>query len=71
MEAMDCGPRAIAQQIQSVMHCTLSTRIIRRRLQPSGMSPRRPLGFFTLDWKPHAFASPMVHTSQETLILID
>ncbi|GFT60434.1 transposable element Tc1 transposase [Trichonephila clavipes] len=35
--------RTIAQQIQSVTHHSVSTRIIRRRLQQSGMSIKRPL----------------------------
>ncbi|GFU07144.1 transposable element Tcb1 transposase [Trichonephila clavipes] len=35
--------RTIAQQIKSVMHHWVSTRTIRRRLQQSGMSARRPL----------------------------
>lgn len=35
--------RTIAQQIQSVTHHSVSARTIRRRLQQSGMSARRPL----------------------------
>ncbi|GFX79348.1 transposable element Tcb1 transposase [Trichonephila clavipes] len=35
--------RTVAQQIQSVTHHSVSVRTIRRRLQPSGMSTRRPL----------------------------
>ncbi|GFV52229.1 transposable element Tcb1 transposase [Trichonephila clavipes] len=35
--------RTIVQQIQSVTHHSVSVRTIRRRLQKSGMSARRPL----------------------------
>ncbi|GFX72283.1 transposable element Tcb1 transposase [Trichonephila clavipes] len=35
--------RTIAQQITSVTHHSVSARIIRHRLQPSGMPVRRPL----------------------------
>ncbi|GFV07961.1 transposable element Tc3 transposase [Trichonephila clavipes] len=35
--------RTIAQQIQSVLHHSVSARTIRRRLQQSGMPARRPL----------------------------
>ncbi|GFV97678.1 hypothetical protein TNCV_2312651 [Trichonephila clavipes] len=45
MAVMDHAARSrtIAQQIQYVTHHSASTRIIRRRLQQSGMSARRPL----------------------------
>ncbi|GFU28123.1 transposable element Tcb1 transposase [Trichonephila clavipes] len=35
--------RTIAQHIESVTHHLVSARTIRRRLQPSGLSARRPL----------------------------
>ncbi|GFW24385.1 transposable element Tcb1 transposase [Trichonephila clavipes] len=35
--------RTIAQHIESVTHHSVSARTIRRRLQQSGMSARRPL----------------------------
>ncbi|GFW31747.1 transposable element Tc1 transposase [Trichonephila clavipes] len=35
--------RTIAQKIQAVMHHSVSARTLRRRLQQSGMSARRPL----------------------------
>ncbi|GFX57877.1 transposable element Tcb1 transposase [Trichonephila clavipes] len=35
--------RTVAQHIESVTHHSMSARIIRRRLQQSGLSARRPL----------------------------
>ncbi|GFT03344.1 transposable element Tcb1 transposase [Trichonephila clavipes] len=35
--------RTVAQHIESVTHHSVSTRTIRRRLQQSGLSARRPL----------------------------
>ncbi|GFV90832.1 transposable element Tcb1 transposase [Trichonephila clavipes] len=35
--------RTVAQHIESVMHYSVSARTIRRRLQQSGLSARRPL----------------------------
>ncbi|GFW40116.1 transposable element Tcb1 transposase [Trichonephila clavipes] len=35
--------RTVAQHIESVTHHSVSARIIRRRLQQSGLSARRPL----------------------------
>ncbi|GFV65454.1 HTH_Tnp_Tc3_2 domain-containing protein [Trichonephila clavipes] len=35
--------RTITQHIESVMHHSVSARTIRRRLQQSGLSARRPL----------------------------
>ncbi|GFW23187.1 hypothetical protein TNCV_3802871 [Trichonephila clavipes] len=47
--------RTIAQQIQSVVHHSVSVRSIRRRLQQRGISTRRPLLRL-----PQAFAPLMV-----------
>ncbi|PRD31216.1 UNVERIFIED_CONTAM: hypothetical protein NCL1_24060 [Trichonephila clavipes] len=35
--------RNVAQHIESVTHHSMSARTTRRRLQPSGLSARRPL----------------------------
>ncbi|GFU99118.1 transposable element Tcb1 transposase [Trichonephila clavipes] len=45
MAVTDCSvtSRTIAQHIESVMHHSVSARTIRRRLQQSGLSARRPL----------------------------
>ncbi|GFV66492.1 transposable element Tcb1 transposase [Trichonephila clavipes] len=45
MAGTDCSvtSRTIAQNIESVTHHSVSTRIIRRRLQQSGLSARRQL----------------------------
>ncbi|GFS51451.1 transposable element Tc1 transposase [Trichonephila clavipes] len=45
MAVMNCAAvsRTIAQQIQSITHHSVSALTIRRRLQQSGMSARRPL----------------------------
>ncbi|GFX40883.1 transposable element Tcb1 transposase [Trichonephila clavipes] len=45
MEMMDSSviSRTVAQDIESVMHHSVSARTIRRRLQQSGLSARRPL----------------------------
>ncbi|GFX72252.1 transposable element Tcb1 transposase [Trichonephila clavipes] len=39
--------RTVAQHIESVTHHSMSARTIRRRLQQSGLSARRPLLVFT------------------------
>ncbi|GFY09372.1 transposable element Tcb1 transposase [Trichonephila clavipes] len=45
MTETDCSvtSRTIAQHIESVTHYSVSTRTIRRCLQQSGLSARRPL----------------------------
>ncbi|GFV54046.1 transposable element Tcb1 transposase [Trichonephila clavipes] len=45
MAVTDCSvtSRTIAQHIESVTHHSVSARTIRRRLQQSGLSARRPL----------------------------
>ncbi|GFY02673.1 transposable element Tcb1 transposase [Trichonephila clavipes] len=45
MAVTDCSvtSRTIAQHIESVTHHSMSARTIRRRLQQSGLSSRRPL----------------------------
>ncbi|GFU56297.1 transposable element Tcb1 transposase [Trichonephila clavipes] len=45
MAVTDCSvaSRTVAQHIESVTHHSVSARIIRRRLQQSGLSTRRPL----------------------------
>ncbi|GFY08797.1 transposable element Tc1 transposase [Trichonephila clavipes] len=45
MAVMDCSvtSRTVAQHIESVTHPSVSARTIRRRLQQSGLSARRPL----------------------------
>ncbi|GFT40659.1 transposable element Tcb1 transposase [Trichonephila clavipes] len=45
MAVTDCSAtsRAVAQRIESVTHHSVSARTIRRRLQQSGLSARRPL----------------------------
>ncbi|GFW46234.1 transposable element Tcb1 transposase [Trichonephila clavipes] len=45
MAVTDCSVtlRTVAQHIESVTHHSVSTRTIRRRLQQSGLSARRPL----------------------------
>ncbi|GFT58517.1 HTH_Tnp_Tc3_2 domain-containing protein [Trichonephila clavipes] len=48
--------RTVAQHIASVTHHSVSARTIRRRLQQSGLSTRRPL----LDAEPQTSPPPMV-----------
>ncbi|GFS95306.1 transposable element Tcb1 transposase [Trichonephila clavipes] len=43
MRICDIPSRTIAQHIESVTHHSVSARTIRRRLQQSGLSARRPL----------------------------
>ncbi|GFT32949.1 transposable element Tcb1 transposase [Trichonephila clavipes] len=53
--------RTVAQHIESVTHYSVSARTIRRRLQQSGLSARRPLlGLSTLDAEPQTSPPPMV-----------
>ncbi|GFW93285.1 hypothetical protein TNCV_2604031 [Trichonephila clavipes] len=46
--------RTVAQQIQSVTHHWVSSSTIQHRLHQASIVS------FTLDWKPQAFAPPMV-----------
>ncbi|GFU57670.1 transposable element Tcb1 transposase [Trichonephila clavipes] len=50
--------RTVAQHIESVTHHSVSARTIRRRLQQSGLSARRP--FLVLDAEPQTYPPPMV-----------
>ncbi|GFV60597.1 transposable element Tcb1 transposase [Trichonephila clavipes] len=52
--------RTVAQHIKSVTHHLVSARTIRRRLQQSGLSARRPLLGSTLDAEPQTSPPPMV-----------
>ncbi|GFU00036.1 hypothetical protein TNCV_2345821 [Trichonephila clavipes] len=53
--------RTVAQHIEPVMHHhSASTRTIRRRLQQSGLSVRRPLLDLPLTQKPQTSLPPMV-----------
>ncbi|GFU20282.1 HTH_38 domain-containing protein [Trichonephila clavipes] len=53
--------RTVAQHIMSVTHHSVSALTIRRRLQQSGLSARRPLlGLSTLDAEPQTSPPPMV-----------
>ncbi|GFU57674.1 uncharacterized protein TNCV_3638291 [Trichonephila clavipes] len=50
--------RTVAQHIESVTHHSVSARTIRRRLQQSGLSARRP--FLVLDAESQTYPPPMV-----------
>ncbi|GFV59567.1 transposable element Tc1 transposase [Trichonephila clavipes] len=53
MAVKDCSvtSRTVAQHSESIMHHSVSARTIRRRLQHSGLSTRRPLLFLPLRQK--------------------
>ncbi|GFT29263.1 transposable element Tcb1 transposase [Trichonephila clavipes] len=52
--------QTVAQHIETVTHHSVSARNIRRRLQQSGLSSRRPLPWSTLDGEPQTSPPPMM-----------